>query len=428
MIKKLIYVSVLTFAYGLSYAQIDSLKMNVDLRTRGELDNGFKTLIPKGKSAETTISSRARFGIDYYYKNLQIYLSAQDARTWGETSSTSTKNQNFTLNEAWAKYQFSEKISLKIGRQILSYDNERLIGAVDWAMQGRNFDALKGVFTLSANSKLETVVTYNNDDNDSNDLPDKEIYNVAEAGEITKSLQILHYQFIGKDKFQFSAIALNNVLQNPSGTHYDMLTVGINAKKYFENFGLFGSAYYQAGKNTSAQSKSAYQFSVNADFIVNSKFNIVLGTEWLSGNNYDTAIEKNKSFSPLYGSNHLYNGFMDYFYSGTSYFNSFGLNDYYLKSTFKFNPNSTIQANIHAFTTNGNLGHDKEGKDLSSYLGSELDLVFAQKFGKFVTVNLGHSFMFSGNSMEFIKNVSEPKNLQTWTWLALKITPNFRLK
>lgn len=428
MCKNKIAVAFLILTFGLTNAQVDSLKMNLDLRTRAELDNGARTLIPKGKSAETTVLSRARFGIDYYYKNLEVYISAQDARTWGETSSTTAKNQNFILNEAWAKYQLSDKFALKLGRQILSYDNERLIGTLDWAMQGRSFDALKGIFTLSPNSKLETVVTYNNDDNDANNLSEKEIYSIAEAGEITKSLQIIHYQYTGKNKLQFSAIALNNVLQNPSGTHYDMLTVGMNAKKYFETIGFFGSAYYQTGKNTAAQSKSAYEFSVNSDFIINSKWNIVLGTEWLSGRNYDTEADKNKSFSPMYGTNHLYNGYMDYFYFGTSHFNGFGLNDYYLKSNYKFSQNSVLQAHLHAFTSNGKLGYNNLGEKYSSYLGTELDLVFTQKVGKIITANLGHSFMFSGESMKFLKNVPEPKNLQTWTWIGLKINPNFRLK
>lgn len=428
MMKKNIVAGFLISVSSLMNAQIDSLKMNLDLRTRGEVDNGYKTLISYNKSAETTIFSRARLGIDYYYKNLEVYISAQDVRTWGETSSTASKNQNFTLNEAWAKYKFSGKFSLKLGRQILAYDNERLIGALDWAMQGRSFDALKGIFNFNSNSRLETVVTYNNDDNDVNDIPQKEIYNISESGEITKSLQIVHYQFDVNDKFQFSVIALNNVLQNPSGKYYDMFTIGVNAKKYFENLGFFGSAYYQTGKNTKAQSKSAYEFSVNADLLINSKFNFVLGTEWLSGTQYEADSNKNNSFSPLYGTNHLYNGFMDYFYAGTSYFNSFGLNDYYLKSTLKFTPNSILQANVHAFTSNGKLGYNDAGEKFSSYLGTELDLVLTQKLGKIITANLGHSFMFSGDSMEYIKNVAEPKNLQTWTWIGLKINPNFKVK
>jgi len=425
--KSITFVSIF-FILGNVNAQVDSLKMNIDFRTRAELDNGARTIMPKGKSPETTIASRARFGIDYYYKNLELYISAQDTRTWGETSSNASKNQNFILNEAWAKYQVSEKFSLKLGRQILSYDNERLIGTLDWMMQGRSFDALKGIYKLSLNSKLETVVTYNNDDNDLNDFPDKEIYTISEAGEITKSLQIIHYQYIGKKNFEFSAIAMNNILQNPSGTHYDMLTIGINTKKYLENIGFFGSAYYQTGKNTLAQSKNAYQFSGNIDFTLHPKFNFVLGTEWLSGKNYDTESSKNKSFSPLYGTNHFYNGFMDYFYFGTSHFNSFGLNDYYLKSNLKFSQNSLLQANLHAFTSNGKMGYSDFGQKISTYLGTELDFVFTHKVGKMITANVGHSFMFSGESMKFLKNVSDLKNVQTWTWVGLKIMPKFRLK
>ncbi|MCJ8154540.1 alginate export family protein [Chryseobacterium sp. SSA4.19] len=428
MIKYKVAAVCVTFAFGMTNAQIDSLKMNIDLRTRGELDNGARTLSSKGKSAETTVLSRARFGIDYYYKKLEMYISAQDVRTWGETGTASGKNQNFILNEAWADYHFSDRFSVKLGRQILAYDNERLVGGLDWAMQGRSFDALKSTYHISPKSRIEAVATYNNDDNDANDLPEKEIYSIAEGGEITKSLQIIHYQYTGNRKFQFSAIAMNNILQNPLGTHYDMLTLGINAKKYFENMGFFGSAYYQVGKNTLAQSKSAYQFSVNSDFLLHPKFNIVAGTEWLSGKSFDTDPGTNRSFSPLYGTNHLYNGFMDYFYLGNSYFNSFGLNDYYLKSNFKFNSDSQIQANVHAFTSNGQLGFDGSGTKYSSYLGSELDFVFTHKFGKVITANLGHSFMFAGESMNIIKNIPDPKSMQTWTWVAVKIAPNFRLK
>ncbi|WP_426479122.1 alginate export family protein [Chryseobacterium sp. CBSDS_008] len=418
----------LLFASGLTYAQIDSLKMNMDLRTRGELDNGVKTLIAKGKSAETTVVSRTRFGINYYYQKLEVYASAQDVRTWGETNSVVAKNQNFTLYEAWVKYAFSEKFAVKFGRQILAYDNERLIGALDWAMPGRSFDALKGIYTINQNSKIEAVLTYNNDDNDTNDFPDKEVYSIADGGEITKSLQVIHYQFSGHHKFQFSAIAMNTVLQNPSGTHYDMITVGVNSKKYLYGIGFFGAAHYQTGKNTEGQTKNAYQLSLNADFTVLPALHLAAGAEWLSGNNYNTEHRKNQSFSPLYGTNHLYNGLMDYFYSGTSHFNTYGLNDYYLTSTLTFNSNADLKATLHTFTTNGKAGYEKSGKDLSSYLGTELDLIFTKKIGKNITANLGQSFMLAGSTMEILKNNPDPKKLQTWTWLAFKINPNFRLK
>lgn len=411
----------LMIASTMVYAQVDSLKIGMDLRTRSELDNGQRTLIPEGKSAVNTIFSRARLNVDYYYQNLQVYLSVQDVRNWGEYASTDPKNQNFTLYEGWAKYQFTPKTSIKIGRQILSYDDERLFGALDWQMQARSFDAAKAIFTFNKNSRLETVLTYNNDKIRQNNQLSVEPYTVLDSGERTRSLQVAHYSY-KQNKFQFSTIAMNSVLQHATtGVNYNMLTLGTNIKQYYDNFGLFGSAYYQTGKNTLGQDKSAYQFSVNADLIFNNKINTVIGTEWLSGRDYNTDAGKNLSFSPMYGTNHKFNGFMDYFFVG-NHFNSFGLNDYYLKTNAKINPKNTLSVNLHALTTNGKIA-----ANTSSYLGTEADLVWMYKVNKMFVMNIGHSFMFASDSMKLLKAVPNPKGLQTWSWLSLTFTPNFKL-
>jgi hypothetical protein len=409
-----------------AHAQIDSLKLNLDFRTRAELDNGYKTLIPENKSPETTVFSRARLGVDYYFQNLELYMSLQDVRVWGEVASTNQRSGSLNVNEAWAKYQFNKNTAVKVGRQILSYDDERLLGALDWQMQGRSFDGAKGIFRLSPQSKLETVVTYNNDDIDTNDLADKEFYGVLDSGERTKSMQIVHYEHL-LPKGSFSFIGLNNIVQNVSGTHYDMLTVGVNAKKYYENFGIFGSAYWQIGKNTLAQSKNAYQFSANVDFILNPKANVVLGAEWLSGTEYNADKSKNNSFSPLYGTNHKFNGFMDYFFVG-NHFNNVGLNDYYLKSNFKFTPKASLALQLHAFEANAKLGVDAQNKEISKYLGTEADAVFNYKFANAFTMQLGHSQMFAAESMKRLKNVANPSSMQSWTWLGLNFSSLFKVK
>lgn len=427
MIRKTLAIATLAFLSTNMDAQIDSLKVNMDFRTRAELDNGYKTLIVKDKNPETNVLSRARMGVDYYCGNLEMYFSLQDARIWGETGSTAPRNGSFNINEAWAKYQFNDKTAIKLGRQILSYDDERLFGALDWQMQGRSFDAAKGIFMLSPNSKLETVVTYNNDDKDDNDLPKNEFYSILDSGERTKSLQVIHYQY-KLPKTSVSFIGLNNVLQHVNGTHYDMLTLGVNAKHYLDKVGFFGSAYWQTGKNSLAQSKSAYQFSLNVDFILSPSANIVLGTEWLSGTDYDTEKNKNNSFSPLYGTNHKFNGFMDYFFVG-NHFNSVGLNDYYLKSNVKITPKTSLVGNLHAFTSNAKLGYDLVNqKDYSKYLGTEADLILNYKPVKIFTIQLGHSQMFASESMEMLKDVKNPKDTQSWTWLGLTFNPSFKIK
>lgn len=407
--------------------QIDSLKINVDFRTRAELDNGQKTLIPNHQKPETTVFSRAQIGVDYYWQDLELFMSLQDARVWGEVSSTNQRSGSLNVNEAWAKYHFTKNTALKIGRQILSYDDERLIGALDWQMQGRSFDAAKGVFRLNSQSKLETVVTFNNDNNDSNDLPYREFYTVLDSGERTKSMQIVHYEYLWPES-SLSFIGMNNVVQSLAGTHFDLLTVGMNAKKYHKKIGFFGSAYWQVGKNTLGQSKNAYQFSANVNYIPTKNINMVLGTEWLSGTDYNSEDSKNNSFSPLYGTNHKFNGFMDYFFGG-NHFNSVGLKDFYLKSNVKFNPKANLSVNLHGFASNAKLGIERiDNKAYSQYLGTEADLVFTYKMANVFTMQVGHSQMFATDSMKYLKNAGDPASMQSWTWVGLNFRSQFKVK
>ena len=240
---KFFIVGFLLLAMNQLYAKVDSIKLNFDFRTKVEIDHGNHTLFPEGIKTKTHVSSRARIGFDgYFFSKLQLAIALQDARTWGESSTTGVKLLNNIVYEAWSAYWFTPKIAIKIGRQKLAYDDERLIGGLDWAMQGRTFDALKGIFKLdsNANSQIELVATYNNDENTKNDTLGRTVYGISEAGETTKSLQILHYSYKNAKKFQVSAIAVNNVLQNKSGKYYDMITIGMNVKKYFKQVGIYG--------------------------------------------------------------------------------------------------------------------------------------------------------------------------------------------
>lgn len=421
--RLIFFVCLISLQAAFGYAQVDSFKIDFNFRTRTEVDNGFKTLLPKGKKTETNIYARARMGFNYYYRKLEVRFAGQDIRVWGEAGSIVAKAANFTLFDAWAQYRFTPKVAFKVGRQELSYDDERLLGALDWAMQGRRFDAVKGIFTLSPQSKLEIVGTYNNDDDDTNDLEGTEFYKIVEAGERTKSIQVLHYQHQPVRGFSFSGIGLNNIVQSADGRHRAMATLGVHLKQSFSpRISIYGSAYYQFGRNTQNQEKKAYQVSLNMALKPVSLWRMVLGGEWLSGTGYDADKGKNNSFSPLYGTNHKFNGFMDYFFVG-NYFNSFGLNDYYWNNTFTTGSNNNLYVSLHYLSSNALLQ-----KDRSRYLGTEVDLVFTHKFSSSFLVNLGYSHLFYSENMRLVKAVVNPAQTQFWAWLSIGFTPQFKLK
>lgn len=411
----------LAFSYGAQAQTLDSLKMDLNLKTKGQVLNGYTQLIDEGLNPETNVLSRARLGMNAYFNQLETRIAFQDTGIWGNRTSIN-KNGNVDVFEAWAKYNFSPNIYVKVGRQVLSYDNERLIGETDWAMAGRSFDAVKLGFTLGKDSQLETVVTYNNDGKKKYSPDGKIIYDILDGAENTKSMQLVHFK-TKFDNTNFSAIALNNVVQMKNGTHHLMTTVGINAKHIISSdFNITGFAYYQFGKNTTDQKKSAIDISLDFNLQATPFWATTLGGEILSGTSYTESVDKNTSFSPLYGTNHKFNGYMDYFYSG-NHFNGFGLNDFYLKNNFDFKKYGKLGLNLHYFMTQANWSATENNN-----LGTEVDLVYSKYFAKSFLFNVGYSQMFDTDNMKTIKMVPNAKSYQSFAWIGLSFTPQFKLK
>ena len=62
-----------------------------------------------------------------------------------------------------------------------------------------------------------------------------------------------------------------------------------------------------------------------------------------------TEKTKNNSFSPLYGTNHAHNGYMDYFYVGGRYENGVGLQDMYLYTKYDINNWDEITLELRSY-------------------------------------------------------------------------------
>ena len=80
--------------------------------------------------------------MDYKRSDLELKMSAQHVGVWGQDPQIE-KNGRFMLNEAWAKLNFGEGFFAQLGRQSLIYDDERILGGLDWNVAGRYHDALK---------------------------------------------------------------------------------------------------------------------------------------------------------------------------------------------------------------------------------------------------------------------------------------------
>ncbi len=392
-------------------------KLDADLRQRFEYRHGFGSLFPDDAEPAAFVRQRARLNFSYDAEALKLFVAFQDVSTWGDTRQIlpSDGNDSFMLFQAWAELKLGTNWSTKLGRQVISYDDQRIFGGLDWAMQGRFHDAAllkykKEGFMLNlgfAFSQQGEPFLGN-------------VYNIP--GYFTyKSLQYAYFKK-SWEKSSLSILALNTGFQGfsdtertqPDGVYYTH-TLGTYFSFPIQALAITGSAYYQFGDAYPVdQSLSAYQLALDAVYKTG-KTTFGVGAELLSGS--DQGSTDRRSFFPLYGTNHKFNGLMDYFYVG-NHANSVGLNDLHASATFQTGEQSNLMLAGHYFAANAALANDAD-----SYLGTEIDLVYTQPLIKNVKLQLGCSHIFASESMSLIKAGTTADNTNNWGWAMLVINP-----
>nr|WP_320118406.1 alginate export family protein [uncultured Marinifilum sp.] len=244
-----------------------------------------------------------------------------------------------------------------------------------------------------------------------------------------KSMQFAWYNR-KSDKFDFSLLFMNVGQQrdeDPSDqedldTRYSQ-TFGTHMNYRPGKISFTASLYAQSGKDASNNDLSAYMFNLGMKFPLGSNWKGNVGVEMLSGTD-DTEIEDNNSFTPLFGTNHKFNGHMDYFYVG-NHVGNVGLTDIYGGLNYGKDQWSFASA-IHVFSASADL-YNGIGEKQDNYLGTEIDLSVGYKYSKSVLLKAGYSHMFANDSMEALKG-GDSDETQNWGWVMLVFKPNFLKK
>lgn len=411
---------------GLAYAQKDNkeneFSMSAQIRPRAEYRNGALFPREEGASSASFINNRARLSMEYKRTGLSMKISAQHVGVWGQDPQID-KNGRFIMNEAWAKLESGNGFFAQMGRQTLSYDDERILGGLDWNVAGRYHDALKLGYQ-NAQNQLHLILAFNQND-------EKTIggtyYNAI--GQPYKSMQTAWYHYKAQTTpFEASLLFMNLGWETgdveKAKTRY-MQTMGTYLTFNPGNWNLNGAFYYQSGKgkpnaNMVSQSVSAYMWSLVASYKIDGAWSVTVGSDYLSGNNGEG--DKNKAFDPLYGTHHKFYGAMDYFYA-SSWVNGMqapGLWDNRVGVNFKASPKVVLQANYHYFSAAQKPVAN--GGKLSKGLGSEIDTQVDWDIMKDVKLSAGYSFMLGTKTMDAVKGGNH-KSWQDWGWVSLNINP-----
>ena len=383
--------------------------LSAELRPRTEYSHGYGTLASEDQKPSLFTSQRTRLNFDYSMDLLKVGIVLQDARVWG-SQPQQVSNEDFatSIHQAWAEINLTPVLSIRAGRQELSYDDQRIFGNVGWAQQGRSHDVALFKYTKKVNVHLGIAHHENTNRTD----------NLYDGPDAYKDMQFL---WINQKltPITWSLLFLNNgkpvTEVTEQKTNYSQ-TFGTHLEIPLEKLAFAGNFYFQTGEDGPRTSLKAYNFMTEMAYWLTDVTQFLIGYEMLSGTDYDI-VEKNKSFTPFYGTNHKFNGYMDYFYVG-NHLNSVGLQDAYAKFSTGINK-TAFNVDVHLFASAATISATAD-----NYLGTEVDFTITQTLNPVSKISLGYSHMFGSESMEILKGGSKDAT-SNWAYIMLTVTPKF---
>ena len=418
----------------------DSTKTHVftlkaDLLARGEYIQGA---VPKEEETYAAyVSERTRLYLNYKQPYLEMQITAQHSGVWGTSGGGA-----FNLREAWAKADYKGAF-LKVGRQSMTYDDERVMGLDDWSMTGAWHDALKLGYE-GFGHKVHIWGAYNQ--NNTNSLGGTTYLN---GSQVYQNMEGLWYHYDFKRWFSASLLFLNTGIQSSRldttgqpekkiyyqqmlGTYWRFLYTANNAAKADAPWwvDIDASFYYQLGKTEAGLPINAWMTAVEVKAKANQWIQLNTGYFHLSGDeNYTVPPPgamglqqhtRDHSFNLLFGSKHQFYGAMDFFYMQSFYGGySPGLQDWHIGATFTYQNQFSFQTQYHNLATSVRVKNSP-----TLMLGHELELCATYKPFQWMSVEAGYTFMQGTKKMEMVKRASN-RNQSHWVYLMLVFKPTF---
>ncbi|HRN42581.1 MAG: hypothetical protein KF732_08395 [Flavobacteriales bacterium] len=466
-----------------------------ELRPRFEYRHGFKAVADSAQDGAASVEQRTRLNFGYKTEGYIFKVTLQDVRVWGSQPTligTAAQQNNdgvyLSVHEAWGEALMTNKWSVKMGRQEIDYDDARIFGNVAWAQQARSHDA--AILKFKAEKfKMDLGVAYNQD---KSALAKTE----ASLGSY-KAMQYLWLNNKFSENFSASVLVLNlgkeQLNYDSSGTtpvqyftdDYSQ-TMGTRLLYKKNKLEVAGAFYYQMGIDANRgkvfrdregeydNKAQAMNYRLDVSYKITEKITARAGYEFMSGNSQTdtslTYLRTNHAFNPHFGTNHKFNGLMDYFYVG-NHIGSVGLNDIFFGLKYK-SEKFWVAADAHLFLAAANVWDGyKYNKDLSiatealadattqtqideataninkvkdnkytkykmeSNLGTEIDVTFGFNLAKGVDLQAGYSVMIDTETLAYLKGVTYKKGdnagqgrtdqMNSWGWLMITFKPKF---
>ena len=354
------------------------------ITVRGEYDKNvlFHDDVPAERGADVgqkTILTATANPTD----STTVKVSLLNATAWGDFTIPAYLYEGYVQEDNI----FGSDLSIRFGRQILSYDDQRIIGGLKWSLATPNFDdAIKLMYNSDefdvdafAAKKNECFLTEACDDDD--------LYGVHATIKTIADNTLSVYTFIEHEG---------------SLTRY---TLGARLKGEFSGVDYTLELPFQTGQESDTVDISAYAFAGRAGYNLGGANDIRIGGEFVYATGDDGTVGENGAFSVIQGTNHAHLGNMDQIGAG-------GMTDimaYNINGSAKATPDLKVIGAYWMFT------EVEVGVGVPDDLGSEIDVTAIYKYNKALTLKGGYSMFFPGDQQEFIDGLAT--ETRHWGWL-----------
>lgn len=338
---------------------------------------------------------------------MNIYIQGQDTREWDSDRPNvigamgAEGDDPFDVRQAYIELGNAKSgWSGKIGRQIFLYGDERLVGPLEWANQGRTFDAVRLRYASEkwwVEAFASSVVKFDDDAINQSDWFDDAMRDQTFSGLYFSTTAI------GKQTTDFYVFHLN---EDAAAGDTSFFTLGTRMKSTAGAYGPWDYETEMAFQSGDVRGKDLTAFAGHwgVGYTFDHAWKPRLALEYNYGSGDDNAADGDvDTFQNLFPTNHKFYGYMDVF----SWQN---LHNVAISLTAAPTKKLTARLDYHLFwladtgdawyRANGTTAVRPITPGADSFAGSEVDLTLTYKVNKNLSFMAGYSHFFAGGYLD----------------------------
>lgn len=391
MNRQIAYALAFTFLVSSSalWSQSDSNASDeilLQVRPRSEWRDGYQRLRQTGEAGALLSMQRTRVTWRHHAEKWEVRLGFQDVRTFGDLTGYAGYGA-MAAAESWAAWKPNERTRITVGRQQIAFDNERIVGAVNWSQPGRFHDGIRWDQRTKLGNTTAALAW---------DAP----------GGLTR---IMAHHVYTTELHRVSLVYFNQL--NSQQPDESVATSGFTwtGEKRDSPFSWVLEGYMQAQE---AELPTSYMGVLELHAKSDQIGKALIALDWLEGD------ARGRAFAPFLGTNHRHYGWMDQFYVGIP---ANGMTDarvHWSKPFKRTEWNARWDVRYHRFYS----------AEFDAHYADEIDAVLVFKPKKWVKASFGWSVMRGTEAMYESQNrLSTGNGLQNWGWVELNFSPTVAL-